>query len=838
MAARDIAEISAQAGEADGRLSRALGLVGTGAIGSREVVVLVRQLLVGQGYASALVPTGGHWPNSADWEAASCTATATKGRLEVIPQPWTPPWSSDSKSPDAAAASGQRRQFLQAVAGDPRLSEISGGNDTYRTAGQREAVRTICGARPGSTNVVVLPTGSGKTTAFIGPAFLARPKLSVLIVPTVSLARDLERRFQKDFNIGEKVAYHGGLTNMEKDTFRERMRSGDQWVVVTSPEAACTALSSDLEKIAREGKLRYFGIDEAHMVASWGGAFRPEFQALAGLRRRLADASRSAGEEITTVLLTGTLDEHGLETLETLFSDNQINLVVAQATRPEPAYWFATCDDDEEKRLTVLEALYHLPRPLIIYTSLVEANTAVNAQDVKRWLHQAGFKRFGVVAGKSRGSTMGQEVVDAIRCMGEPAADLDVVVASSAFGLGVDIPNVRAVVHACIPESLDRFYQEVGRGGRDGNASISLLVHSPSDVDVARGLAEPGDLGADLGWKRWVAMDAGSTTSGKFRSVALTAARDTIKRPSGEMNRHWNLHTLATMERAGMIRLDWSLPAEIGEGASEEEVALAYEQARDRIDIEVIQGDIRNERIFKRRYRAMKDQHRAGAIASHQTVLRLIRDRETCPNKALSLAYRLRRPNDDIAHVDWQCGGCASCGYGGYEMNALAMAESVPYVHTPDMAPASGGLRALVRRTRPRRTRCCSITYLQESGLPWRDLETLLGRLCLSGLQQLVLPQRVDLERLDVGTNWLAVDDFSTWSDRSTSTLPVLTTAVVLPAPVPVDAVRGLMAHAESHEGVLIAVFHQQTRMPPPSRHLLCEKLGQSLTLERALREI
>ena len=86
MAARDIAEISAQAGEADGRLSRALGLVETGAIGPREVVVLVRQLLVGQGYAPALVPTGGHWPKSAVWEEASCTATAKNGLLEVTPR--------------------------------------------------------------------------------------------------------------------------------------------------------------------------------------------------------------------------------------------------------------------------------------------------------------------------------------------------------------------------------------------------------------------------------------------------------------------------------------------------------------------------------------------------------------------------------------------------------------------------------------------------------------------------------------------------------------------------------------------------------------------------------
>jgi hypothetical protein len=299
------------------------------------------------------------------------------------------------------------------------------------------------------------------------------------------------------------------------------------------------------------------------------------------------------------------------------------------------------------------------------------------------------------------------------------------------------------------------------------------------------------------------------------------------------MNRHWNLHTLATMERAGMIKLDWSLPAEISEDASEEDVALAYEQARDRIDIELIHGDIRKERIFKSRYRAKKDQNRAVAIASHQTVLGMTENRETCPNTALSLAYGLKRPNKDFAHVDWQCGGCASCGYGGHDVNALARAESAPYVHTPDMAPASGSMRELAGAAS-----LCSITYLQESGLPWSDIGTLLGRLCLNGLERLVLPKRADLERVDIGTNWLAVDDFSTWSDQSTSTLPTLTTAVVLPTPTPTDAVRQLMAHAESHEGVLIAVFHQKTQMPHPSRHLLCEKLGRSLTLEKALREI
>ena len=88
-----------------------------------------------------------------------------------------------------------------------------------------------------------------------------------------------------------------------------------------------------------------------------------------------------------------------------------------------------------------------------------------------------------------------QKAVRGLRLVGDIAEDLDIVVATSAFGLGMDIPDVRGVIHLCVPESVDRLYQEVGRSGRDGKASVSMVLWTDSDAMVARGMAEARLIG-------------------------------------------------------------------------------------------------------------------------------------------------------------------------------------------------------------------------------------------------------------------------------------------------------------------------------------------------------
>ena len=148
-------------------------------------------------------------------------------------------------------------------------------------------------APPGSTTIVCLPTGQGKTEVALAAALLASQDrgVSVLVVPTVVLAFDMERRIRKLLeDQGERqsptgrYAYTGGLGDPDKQAMRQAVQDGRQRVLVTSPEALVTGLSASLTAAAAAGYLRYMIIDEAHLVDQWGSDFRPEFQTMASQR--------------------------------------------------------------------------------------------------------------------------------------------------------------------------------------------------------------------------------------------------------------------------------------------------------------------------------------------------------------------------------------------------------------------------------------------------------------------------------------------------------------------------------------------------------------------------
>jgi hypothetical protein len=137
---------------------------------------------------------------------------------------------------------------------------------------------------------------------------------------------------------------------------------------------------------------------------------------------------------------------------------------------------------------------------------------------------------------------------------------VDVVVGTSAYGLGVDQPDVRSVIHACIPESIDRFYQEVGRSGRDGLPSVSLVLHTESDKAMAERMALARMIGVDKAQRRWMAMwEAGRQMPERAVRVVRTDAIPSYLSSNNERNEQWNLLTLLLMQRAGLVDLE--LPA-------------------------------------------------------------------------------------------------------------------------------------------------------------------------------------------------------------------------------------------------------------------------------------
>ena len=492
-----------------------------------------------------------------DGLAAQFGLLQTEGH-EYVAHPWQPSWldRGSEDSVDAAAMLGSRKRFHpdERVAGDPYLALF--GYDRYRSESQRFAIRTALSMPPGKILIVDLPTGEGKSLVFRAinkVGFASDPSgsrkgLVLVVVPTVTLALDHERSCGGGTEA--PLAHIGGQTE-KNNQIRKGIREGSQGLCFASPEAVVGSLRESLIESAARGGLRAFIVDEAHLVDSWGTGFRTEFQLLAGVRRQLI-TEQPPEFAFRTVMLSATLSDAAKVTLEELFGDGEtIEVVSGAAVRPEPEYWIADVAREETRTKFVKEAICHLPKPLILYVTKVD--------DAKQWYailqNELGFGRVAKVDGKTKTSTRDKVLsqwADGI---------LDIVVATSAFGLGIDYPHVRAVVHACIPESLDRFYQEVGRTGRDGCVSLSLIIPSDKDFAVAKSLSAKKVITVNRGHQRWASMfhHADVLPSGHpdYRIRLDVSPGESTEDIDliGERSVDWNAHVLSLMSRSKLIVL-------------------------------------------------------------------------------------------------------------------------------------------------------------------------------------------------------------------------------------------------------------------------------------------
>lgn len=539
-----------------------------------DLGVLVRQALRyrelqtgGVEPAAVRVPALTGSLSESEWGRLGVSAVQVPGGYVVRAHPWRPLWLADvgAQGVDGAAAGEALRRPDTSMPGDPFLASFH--HDLYRSPGQQSAVRAALTAPPGSTLLICLPTGDGKSFVFQVISRLGfgdgDPGVTVVITPTVALALDHERAARELGFREPRLAYRGGDASGENDPLIEGIASGTQRLCFASPEAVCGPLRPALLQAARSGLLTALVVDEAHLIDTWGANFRSDFQVLAGVRRTLLAEAR--GRLPRTILLSATLTRESIFTLRTLFSADrngaEFAVHVAAYLRPEIEYWAAPVCSEGERQERVLEAVFHLPRPAILYVT-----ERADAEAWWRRLRDKGFRRLAHMTGDSSPQDR-QEVVDGWR-----AGTIDLVVGTSAFGLGIDNAHVRSVIHACVPENLDRFYQEVGRGGRDGRASISLIVPTEEDIRVARGLNSPRQITVDRGLERWRAMfnqrvyDPGSETHLLRLDVPPGADPDRIDMIS-DRSTSWNLRTVVLMAAAGLISL---LGPELGpDGAGE-----------------------------------------------------------------------------------------------------------------------------------------------------------------------------------------------------------------------------------------------------------------------------
>jgi ATP-dependent DNA helicase RecQ len=324
---------------------------------------------------------------------------------------------------------------------------------------QLEAMEAIMAGRD---VLAVLPTGSGKSAIYQVPAVLLDGP-TLVVSPLIALQQD-QIAGLAGTRAPEAVAIHSQQRPAETEHNWEAVRSHDADYIFVSPEQL--ANDAVMARLA-EASVSLIVVDEAHCVSAWGHDFRPDYL-------RLADAFGRLGPRVPVVALTATASVVVRREIVERLALRDPLMVVGSFDRPNLTLEVRRFLDDDDKRRAVLDTVAALSGPGLLYTA-----TRKDAERYAEALTAGGMRAAVYHAGLARAQR--QAVHEGFR-----DDEFDVVAATSAFGMGIDKPNVRFVVHASVPDSLDAYYQQIGRAGRDGDEALALLFYRAEDLGLAR----------------------------------------------------------------------------------------------------------------------------------------------------------------------------------------------------------------------------------------------------------------------------------------------------------------------------------------------------------------
>ena len=338
------------------------------------------------------------------------------------------------------------------------------GYDAFRPL-QENSIRCVLDRRDSLT---VLPTGGGKSLCFQVPA-LCVDGMAVVVSPLISLMKDQVDALQA---CGVSAAFvNSSQTNDEKRAVAEQMRAGTLKLLYVAPERLLTDRMIDF---LRQTRVSFFAIDEAHCISNWGHDFRPEYRGLRLLKDHFPESSIHA--------CTATASGPVREDIVAQLGLDQAAVLVGDFDRPNLVYRMLRANNRMQQVVEIVSR--HRGESCIVY--------CISRKEVERTaevLKQMGFSALPYHAGLD----------DVQRKINQDAfikEQCDVIVATVAFGMGIDKSNVRCVIHAGMPKSIEHYQQESGRAGRDGLESECVLLYSGADFMTWKKIMESDNQAA------------------------------------------------------------------------------------------------------------------------------------------------------------------------------------------------------------------------------------------------------------------------------------------------------------------------------------------------------
>jgi ATP-dependent DNA helicase RecQ len=322
----------------------------------------------------------------------------------------------------------------------------------------------------GGDSLVLMPTGGGKSLCFQIPA-LIRPGITVVVSPLIALMQD---QVDTLLQAGVRAAFlNSTLTGFEAQRVERELREGQIDLLYVAPERL---LSERTLELLYNLDVALFAIDEAHCVSQWGHDFRPEYRRLSVLHTQFPDIPRIA--------LTATADEPTRNEIVERLGLEKARAFIGGFDRPNIQYRVVPKNNAREQLRKFLEA-EHTDDSGIVYCL-----SRRKVEQTAEWLRTYGFNALAYHAGMS---TEERTKHQAQFLRGEGV----VIVATIAFGMGIDKSNVRFVAHLDLPKSPESYYQETGRAGRDGLPANAWMAYGLQDVIMLRQMVDSSESGED-----------------------------------------------------------------------------------------------------------------------------------------------------------------------------------------------------------------------------------------------------------------------------------------------------------------------------------------------------